>query len=204
MNINDFCNKHDYREYFREPFNIGERTIASNGYVLLSVPRCVDNAHGDDLPEKLCETILRMLDDLQAQQFAPLPTDITMPEPNDCPSCKGTGHAKRTECPECEGEGETIAETDHNEYEVLCKTCSGDGFVLSSVGNEDEECENCDGTGKVYDRYAHVRINGVVINANYLNLIKDAPGLEVAADTQKRVLYFRALDQEGIIMGIHA
>lgn len=199
MNLNDFCCKDDYRDYLREPFSIGDRTIATDGSVLISVPRCTDN----EAIGSFKDAIKRLLNELQDQEFMPLP-DVSMPDQSDCPGCKGTGHAKRTECPECEGEGEAIAETDHNEYEVLCKTCKGDGFVLSSVGDENEQCENCGGTGKIYDRYSHVKVNGVAVQPKYLSLIKDEPGINVSTGDEKRYLYFRAGYQEGIIMGIHA
>lgn len=64
-------------------------------------------------------------------------------EPDDCPSCAGSGEE---ECPNCDATG-----TEE------CAECSGDGYETCDEcgGSGGEECSNCDGTGTYEDYWGY-------------------------------------------------
>jgi len=38
MNINDFCATNDYIKHLRQPFNLGNKTIATNRVAIVIIP----------------------------------------------------------------------------------------------------------------------------------------------------------------------
>lgn len=104
-----FCGKDVGRENLHKPFTIDDRTYATDGYVIISVPRRDDVAATSAPPN-----VARVFKDAGKPELSPLrkvkiPTlDTEMCEPcsgrgteHDCPNCHCT-------CEFCDGNGERI------------------------------------------------------------------------------------------------
>lgn len=197
MNINDFCGKDDNREYLHQPFNLGNRTIATNGHMMLSTPKYGEHK---ECPDKISGIITKFINELKTLSFAPIP-DIKMPEKVICSSCGGSKKAVIKYCEECDGDGWVDATTEYNTYYGLdCKTCDGNGNEVIVGG--DKDCPTCEGKGNVFPSIKIVDICGVKINMNFLSMIYEEKNLEVSAGKEKHVLYFRSGNNEGVIMGM--
>lgn len=70
MDINKFIDPNDVRDYLRKPFNLNDRTIATNGWMLISSPIIKGL---EDCPEKLVKNITEILDSVQQSEFKPMP-----------------------------------------------------------------------------------------------------------------------------------
>lgn len=199
MDINEFCAaKDDPREFMREPFSLNSRTVATTGYALLSIS---SDEERNECPDDKRSIIEDVLNRLHKRSFIPIPAH-TYPEKEACVSCGGSKKARKENCEECDGEGEVDAETDYNTYHGMeCKTCNGEGVTIWTGG--DEDCPDCNAAGEVYPRGSMVDIGGVLINPSYLSLIVNEEGLMVSPSPEEHMLYFKAGDSEGVILGIH-
>lgn len=196
MNIKDFFAENDRRDYLKQPFNIDGRTVASNGHILLSTQLC---AEYDELKEGEAAGIKRVLAGFDATKLTPMPI-IPLPDPVECSICGGRGTAHRTQCFECDGEGEVTLENCFNDYECECKSCEGDGFIVSK--HDTETCFSCNGDGSHYRSRESADVLGVKANMNYLKLIINAPDLHVFADAEANMLWFKSGDDYGVMMGM--
>ena len=195
MDITNWCGTNDIREYIRTPFNIGDRTMASNGHVLISIPKNKNYA----APKKssFVKTIEGLLD-IDKTNLQPFPADVVLPDLKECPVCAGTKKASQKTCDECDGEGEVDAETAYNTYEVECKSCNGEGGRITRGG--DDDCFECHGVGRVAPNDSTVKIYDITLDAKYVALIKDMPDLQIK--TSENYLYFQSGENEGLIMGL--
>jgi hypothetical protein len=196
MNIKDFCAENDRRDYLKQPFNIDGRTVASNGAVLLSTQL---SAEYDELKEGEATGVKEVLARFDATKLTPMPI-IPLPDPVECSICGGRGTAHKKQCVECDGEGEVSLDNCFNDYECECKSCGGDGFVVSKHGTE--TCFSCNGDGKRYPEYLTVNVLGVKVNIKYLKLIINVPDLHVFTDAEASMLWFKSGDDYGVMMGM--
>ena len=95
----------DLRWYLRKPWSRGEWTYATNGHIMIRVPRLPDVAENDKSPdaEKLLAKIPPATEWLSVPALAPLPKI-------DCPECDGNGTREcsmgyKHPCEECDGTG---------------------------------------------------------------------------------------------------
>lgn len=179
------------------PFSFGDYSYATNGHILVRVPRLADVPEWEALNEKAA----RMFDGLDFPALNAALVDI--PEspqlaPEPCPFCSGTG--KITTCPECEGTGEVGFENDFHCYECDCLTCHGSGKVS---GNE-SLCGYCNGTGKLKVTNP-IEVGGTFFSSHYLNLMRDLlPGVKIAPTETEKANYFKFDEGDGLLMPMRA
>jgi len=152
-----------------EPWSKDNFTFATNGYILVRVPRLPEVPEGENVVN--IDAVLNINPEPSDTYVdAPGIEDLAIPE---CPRCKGKESEPR-ECEECEGSGEVLLENDFNEYECTCKSCGGDG--------EHGRCPKCKGTGYLIDSEdALVPIVGAEFKKiNILNLIREFGPLQIA------------------------
>lgn len=105
IDLTQFCERNGFRLWMTEPFGIGEYTYASNGVILVRVPR--SDWPSVDLPSEVLPAsfprILKWLYDSPA--MAPIPAIPPGPFYEKCLWCAGSGEVEYDECEECDGEG---------------------------------------------------------------------------------------------------
>ena len=180
------------------PFVVDDAIIYTNGHVMAIAPFEPGHvAYGGDRINK--NNMQKMIADARSRQYAPVPT-VTMPLKVYCRVCSGIGKATTKNCSECNGDGEIEFDTDYNTYECECKTCAGNGTEIIVGGEVD--CEECSGSGKVYDLATPVLIDGVAINPAYFELVNELPDVQYSASDTRDRLYFKSGAIFGIVMGI--
>jgi hypothetical protein len=130
-----FCSDTDTDRFnLSVPWSIGDFTYASNGHIIVRVPRLAD-IESNAGPK---------VDDL----FHADPpawfhlSGLSLPEIEikECSTCGGKG--KDCECPECNGAGEIEFDNMRSRYTVECLTCGG-------FGNIKDDCLDCSGKGTI-------------------------------------------------------
>lgn len=106
--LQTFCSEDETRPNIMHPFNFAEHTIATDGRILVAVPKMDGFQEADGKLTSLPSTL--KLYPKEAVTWFPLPI---IPERKECDRCCGTGHQ---ECPECFSE-------------IDCRTCQGFGDV---------------------------------------------------------------------------
>ena len=105
IDLTQFCERNGFRLWMTEPFGIGEYTYASNGVILVRVPR--SDWPSADLPSEVLPAsfpqLMKWLDGSPA--MAPLPAIPPGPFYEKCLWCAGSGEVEYDECEECDGEG---------------------------------------------------------------------------------------------------
>lgn len=201
-----FCDPRDHRDYIQAPFVEGDRIIASNGFVAVSVPREAfsDEAYPARIPIRLGAELARMIEKVVARagEWRPLPaiTDDPIdcnchhgmvPKVITCETCAGSGYV--TNCPQCRDSHD-------------CGCCGGTG---DRETNDLVVCSDCHGTEKCYPvQY----LTGRKLNGNYYHLIQTiGPGVEYYRETTPELdfskcpnVLFRLKDVDlvGLIMSI--
>ena len=197
MNQEQLCKFCDPgREKQCGPFSFGEYTYATNGHLMLRLPRLSDVPEWKALNEKAA-ALFDGLDFVTLNAALVEIPDFPQPKPEKCTVCKGVG--KISKCPECEGEGEVLLENDYNEYECTCKTCDGDG----SVSGADSICSSCNGTGKK-KVVAKIAVGCTHLSSHYLNMLKELPGMKIAPTEPVKGNYFKWDEGDGLIMPMRA
>jgi hypothetical protein len=175
------------RKGIAQPWSAGDYTYATNGRVLIRIPRL------GDVPEcALAPKAAQLFNQERGQvkrQLAEI-NFIFIPE-IFCPYCNGAG--KLTECPECHGDGKVIATNFHNDYEVDCATCGGTG--------KPPLCEICVGTGKIISDEPH-KVGKSWYQKIYLELLKTLPDCVLYESYPKPLspAYFRFNGGDGLLM----
>ncbi len=193
MEIKDlekFCRRSSPREYIasvkiEKPWSAREFTFATNGYVIVPVPR------KEDVPEggKEAPEVNTMFLNLPNPKWFCLPENL--PEKQDCKTCNGEG--KNFECPECGGTGEIIFYKNGHDYEADCKECDGNGKIAT--------CEDCAGTGKEPAKVG-VEIEGVKFQAWLLSLLKTLPNCLISPGGHQLPAQFKFDGGDGLIMSL--
>lgn len=121
IDLKPFCSENDIRYYLNAPFSEGEFSYASNGHILIRVPR------RDDVPEVDEKSTMKgRVDKLLAENpfvaAVPIP-DIPPPVEADCYCCNGDGAhdykcggAPPYDCGECDGTGKQMDEPGDSTY----------------------------------------------------------------------------------------
>jgi hypothetical protein len=172
------------------PFSIGEFTYATNGHILVRVPRLADIPERTDAPPpaKVEEVFNHYKGDYQ-----PIPA-VGPIKTKSCPVCEGTG--KFQTCPECDGTGLVSFSNDYNDYDFTCETCGGDGKFKEG---KELECEKCAGTGKIV-KTERVDAAGRKYDKKYLLMLKKLPGCKLAVGKELDPAHFIFDDGDGVIM----
>jgi len=133
-------------QQLHEPFSVGNHSYATDGKILIRVPR------QPDIPEKT-EDIppvgVIAIEPPECYIFSPLSAaDVPAANEVPCDECFGTGQVGL--CHECHGDGAVSFKSAYNGYAVPCKTCSGHGRVTE--GHSVTTCEVCQGKKKTVDQ----------------------------------------------------
>lgn len=126
INLQQFCGTDISRDYLMQPWSLGEYTYATNGHILVQVPRI------DGVPENSRAPSKKLSDVLDPQRDAacePLPA-LKLPEVRKriCYHCDGTGRGH--ECPNCA----CVCTECSGEKSVSCEdfiSCEVDGFLIA-------------------------------------------------------------------------
>jgi hypothetical protein len=170
MNLEDFspfCS--GYNKKMEKPWSRGDFTYASDGFIVIRVPR------REDCPEienpVNAEAIFNVTPE-PVDGFIALPSIEKIGELKVCPKCKGKA---LEECPECDGEGELDIRSDFNTYTVECKSCGGEG----------DECAECHGAGNI-EPTPTVEIGGSMFTTPYIRALIALPGAQIAVNRDSR------------------
>jgi hypothetical protein len=193
MDLLQFCGLFDHRAHLNTPFNFEGRTIASNGHILISIPQ--EEGH-PKIVDHLIAPVSKILDQ-DGFKFQPI-QDIEFPDPLICSACDGGGKAEFEECKECRGCGSAEASNDYHTYDVLCRSCDGNGYIVFS--SKDMDCRLCNGRGNIYNRSEYIYLCGVKLDPNYAKQVVDIEGVQVFGKGQ--TLYFQSGDIIGALKGI--
>ena len=190
--LKKFVSQNDPREYMRSPFNRGEWTYATNGHIAVRVPKIDGIA---TLAEKHIPKLESLFQSAGGNDFIVLPT---LPPPEKCQMCNGTGAAY--ECPYCDGKGEF----EHGLHTYKCKECDGTGQVTSGYEAYNEmSCRHCMGTGVA--RYKPVKVGASHFDLSYLYLINGLPGAKFSPGARQLDMARFVFDGgEGILMPMRA
>lgn len=162
--LQHFCAS-DERPTIAQPWSDEQWSYASDGRILLRVPRL------DDVPENPESPKMRPPD--FSFEPPPSPDWLPMPEFNyhkrDCNACSGRG--KFDKCPSCRGRKYLYCECfdcgDVHEY--ICPAC---GDTDEAYIDGDLYCMVCEGTGRIEDNESSVLVKGIRLSTYYLNLIR--------------------------------
>ncbi len=164
------------RKDLSEPFSDEKHTYATDGHILVRVPRIPEiTADGpESLTSELGKDRLAFFHDKIAEaDWLEIPV-----HPSSriyCEDCDGSGFVK--DCPECAGEGGVEWETAFHVYTNECKTCEGEGTVPGQAS--DQVCPACFGEGRSYPFDKKTTIAGVCFATRLLARISDLPGVKI-------------------------
>ncbi|MCD0492296.1 hypothetical protein LQD23_08300 [Chromobacterium violaceum] len=181
IDLQQFCaSEHDRRTWLRTPFNVGGKTGASNGLIMIEL-----DAVGDHPSPPSDFNMAKVLDSTPTAGYEPLPA-LPAPVLVPCRKCGGHGHGRK--CESCDGDGEF----EHHDHHYECKACDGEGELAG-------ECPDCRGTGK-RETSNLVQINDAFFNLRYLSLVAALPGSEIATAGPSGIAGFRFIGGRGALM----
>ena len=175
-----FCDTDDVR--LKLPFSMGDYTYATDGRILIKVPRMSEYPENPLAPNPDVEH------EKNPAKWYPV-KGIKMPKKTDCRFCRGQG--KNFVCPECHGETMVRISNDYSEYIMECKCCGSGGKIGF--------CEECDGTGENLQQHS-MNFHGITFNQRYLALLSKLPNCEIGLISKTAVTPFRFDGRSGIIM----
>lgn len=190
-----FCDSS--RHEIEKPFSLGPWSYATNGHLVVRVPRADDVPEWDAINERAQALFDRV--DMAAAEAALIEIpELPKVETTLCTTCAGQGRVK--ECPECDGEGEVELESSHHRYFNTCKTCNGDGLIGAADNVDDKKiCTACHGTGKKTPT-VRVPLGATGFSLRYLSMLKAIPGMRIAPLHITDAAYFRFDGGEGLLM----
>ena len=153
LNLQSFSSADKDRPKINEPWSDGEFSYATDGHILVRIPRQEGIRDASEVPdgaldmERFKEDLTREIKDWYSVPDIEVKKEI-------CPQCNGSGKAYT--CPECDGMRYVTASTDYSDYDDLdCATCNTTGIISEkeakrlSIPEEYFKCDRCSGTGYV-------------------------------------------------------
>lgn len=138
-----------------EPFSRGQYTYATNGHILIRLPRIAEDAEGELKVEAVAEAISHA-------NLSPLPK-LTVPEPAECPVCKGFGVVRP--CKVC-NEG--------------CKRCDWGWIPARKPHPDQENCHKCEARKVVYPENSWVYLTArLAVDPRYYAMLSALPDVRV-------------------------
>lgn len=165
------------------PYSRGEHSLATNGHIMVRVPRRADIHERDDAPRS--QTVEAMIV-VPAPQLLPR---FEIPAPDTCHICQGYRRV-RPHGGICDGEG--------------CELCHYTGLWPDKDGtHEDREtCPKCSGRGTIWPKNSHVLLSpDHAIDPLYYTWLTELPGVEISLHAPGHVT-FRFAGGDGILMGM--
>lgn len=222
IDITPFCASGTIHEALHAPFAGGAYSYASDGRIMIRVPRRDGDPEQAGYATRL-DTYLAE----PAQAMGPLPVVELPPAPvyvpKRCKTCDATGRLHGVNCRTCKGRGVVECPTCHNEDD--CDDCDSTGAQTRPARPDDDpsqtfECDDCGGTGDLGDPdtppLVPTRVGPYSIDRRYVALLQTLPGIELDlgredwfagapyhAGPTARPLRFRFDGGEGAIMPLH-
>jgi hypothetical protein len=188
-----FCTLDPTRVNISVPWSKGDFTYATDGSILIRVPRKEFEPEIDGAPN-----VDGMFDaPVPAEMFSLADIELPALEATEktCPDCNGAG-TEDCECPECDGRGMVDFSNRHSDYEVDCKTCDGEGKI--------HKCDKCNATGKItIQNMQPVAVGNAHFQLKYLLLLKDLPGCKIGPGAKAMgfvAAYFAFDGGDGLLM----
>lgn len=181
--LSKFCDP-DHR-ILNRPWSAGDYTYASNGVIIVRIPRQADvakNIHIFDASPCFVEHTDDMV-------WHPV-IGYKKPDQIECDMCDG--HGMDFVCPECDGHGEVHFENDFHTYDCDCNNCDGTGKI--------EICPECEGTGKADPTIVRAWFHEASFNQAFLALLSDLPNCEMGMTGVANLHPFRFDGGDGAIM----
>lgn len=173
-----FYRHYDRGEWIRKPWTVGDYTHATDGRILVRVPKLDGFDATEDAVTKTAGVIAQFSDWKNAGQGMPLPA-FQPRETENCKTCKGTGRAEYVECDTCGGAISLNGQT------IKCVDCSGTGHRLKP------------GPGG----FAAVKLGSQFTSSFYYEKLASLPGLVwFNASDALGPMYFRFDDGDGLLM----
>ncbi len=102
--LQKFCGVDDVRDYLNRPWSRDKHTFASNGHIIIAVPRLEDVPENDNAADAI-----RLFNDAKVGEWLPVP-ETAMPPELKCPGCEGSGKweedgIETMDCEDCDGKG---------------------------------------------------------------------------------------------------
>ena len=186
--LQPFCSTDKTRVRIVSPFSIGDWTYATDGRMLVRVPRLADVPEYDG-PAWTIQPPQYLTDNPPGDVWLPIPE--LPPATPDVPCQKCGGKAPET-CPACDGDGEVEYEFDYGgttyTIEHECPVC------------EDPTCRSCDGTGIEPRKIVTVEVGGALFNVEFLRKFAALPDAELAPREHWLPCRVRFAGGEGLIM----
>ena len=169
--LKKFCSENLTRTNMTTPWSTGTYSYATNGHMIVRVPRLAEVPERDDAPPTDY-----LFPYKEPPEWIPLSTiampDIAPETEKTCPDCNGAVGDEGADCPECDGDGIVEFDNEYSDYEIDCKTCNGEGKV--------KECETCNSTGKIKVKSLNpVAVGGEHFQLNYLLTLKSLPNCKI-------------------------
>ena len=184
-----------YVGFLKNPFSFQDRTYATNGNIIISVPK--QQEYEED--EENFNKIKGVLPPESGLSFFKIP-GIKPPEMGKCLVCSGGRKAIYRPCIECDGDAILSFDSGYSIYEVDCKTCDGEGEKIDL--STDELCLKCEGTGRAFINPAvELKCIDMHIDFKYLQLIKKIPGMKIAGQKEESRIFFSNGEITGTVMG---
>ena len=175
------------------------KTIYTNGFALIE--SSIEYQDAKPLEEHSQQKISNVLEIFEIKHHWRKLPEIFFPEKVSC------DHRSK-QCLECEGHGVVEFETGYHYYEASCKSCDNYGFLKCE--NKDQ-CDNCNGTDKVFCDDDVVDVFGYKFNPKFIELIIGVPDIDVCTAKNKNdndMLLFRfahdGISYRGIILAKRA
>lgn len=208
MDLKLFCSKRPtHAMKLAVPWSFGEFTYASDGVIIIRVPRLPDAPENVNAPQAWRGELPGMFT-REPVEWVDVPTVDYKGGP--CSVCNGTAEAFM--CPECEGEGEVYLATKFNDYdEQDCKSCTTTGvlskarwaaFVKLHHFKGDPimvDCSVCNSTGMELTTASKL-VNGVRISERYLWIICNLPGAQLGTFGAEDAVRFQFDGGDGLVM----
>lgn len=177
INLKRFCEP-DCK--YGEPFSHGDYSYATNGHILVRVPRLPGIMR--EPPMEISKLEALELEPSHKGEWYDVPE---LPEKQGCAFCRGSG--KVAFCGECDGEGIVTLHTKWHEYECECKGCRGEGFTYGYS----DTCPYCDGAGWVFHLNEIMKVGEELVNARYIEKIRSLPNprLFLPANDMRMVVF---------------
>src|SRR3990172_12374008 len=170
--LKKFCATDALHPNLATPWSAGEYSLATNGHVLIRVPRLADVPERDDAPGT--DSLFPYKEPPAWYPLAVMP-NVEGPAPiteKTCPDCNGTVGEEGADCPECDGDGIVEFDNLYSDYEIDCKTCDGERKI--------KKCETCKSTGKIEVKSLNpVAVAGAHFQLHYLLLLKGLPNCNI-------------------------
>ena len=198
IDLSKFCGKEAHGTYLA-PWSAGEYSHATNGHILVRVPRRTEFGDRENAPnvENLYDAAG------PAMKLSPLP-HFTAPEPSECEDCKGSGLVVL--CEECDGAGRVDCESCGQDTD--CSECDNNPSTAAKEGQAGAtRCDVCDGIGSVDEKNARVEFApNVQIKLCYARMLKELPNVRIDLTQRKlgQPIRFAFDGGDGLIMAMRA